>query len=106
MSLDIKVPDDYEPSDGEIDNLVYLTCRYTCGWPMRRVDLHICKMMAGEIRGAEGISRLVSVACDYCWDHVCGEPEETSAEAFFEHIKPMLEHWYAETTPEDRSKTS
>jgi len=106
MELNIELSEDYEPSAGEIDNLVYLTCKYTCGWPMRQADLHICRMMAGDVHGPAGISRLVEITCEYCWDHVCGEPEDTSTEKFFEHMKPMLEHWYANTTREERSKTS
>jgi hypothetical protein len=106
MELNIQVPDDYVPSDGEVNNLVYLTCKYTCGWPMRSVDLLICRQMAGDMRGAEGISKLVKVACEYCWDHVCGEPDDVSVEAFFEHVKHFLEHWYENTTPQERSKTS
>lgn len=105
MDLDVQLPEDYSPSDGEIDNITYLTCKYACGWPMRQADLAVCKRMTGEIRGSAGISKYVETVCEYLWDHICGEPEEVSAEDFFKHMKPMLESWYSQTTPEDRSKT-
>ena len=54
--LDIGVLDGYEPSAGELDNIVYLVCRYTCGWNMCGADLAICLQMAGEVKGAKGIS--------------------------------------------------
>ena len=73
---------------------------------MRQADLAVCKRMAGPIWGADGITHLVKIVCEYCWDHVCGEPEETSPEAFFEHMKPILELWYSTATPQERSKTS
>jgi len=107
--LDIGVLDDYEPSAGELNNIVYLVCKYTANWPMRGADLSICLMMAGmdgEVKGPKGISNLVRVTCDYVWDHVCGEPSDTSPRKFFAHMKPMIEEWYSKTTPEDRAKTS
>lgn len=104
--LDIGVPDDYVPSAGELDNIVYLVCKYTAGWSMRSADLAVCLMMVGEVKGSKGISNLVHVACDYVWDHICGEPSNTSSKKFFEHIKPMLEEWYSKTRPSDRALIS
>lgn len=109
FSLDLPVADDYVPSPGELDNFVYLTCKYTVGWPMRKADLAVCLMMAapegGKIVGNAGLSRLASVACDYLWDHICGEPEEPTAEKLREHMKPILQDWYMSTTAEERSNT-
>jgi len=104
--LDISVPLDYVPSEGEVDNIVYLVCMYTANWPMRQPDLSICKMMTGEIVGREGIERLVNVACEYIWDHICGGPRTPTAKKFFRHMKPLLEEWYSKTSADDRSKTS
>jgi len=104
--LNINVPSDYTPSDGEVDNLVYLTCKYTIGWNMRACDLAIMKIMAGEMQGAEGISRLVENTCEFVWDHISGEPESFSGESLFEHMREPLEAWYAGTTPEERALTS
>jgi len=106
-TLNIDVPDDYRPSDGEIDNIVYLICKYTVSWPMRPADLAVCKMMAGQqgLTGKEGIVHLVEVTCEYVWDHIAGEPDDTSPDDFFEHMKLMLEEWYKNSTPEERANT-
>lgn len=107
-TLELPVPDDYVPSEGELNNIVYLVCKYTANWPMRTADLSVCLLMAGgqeEIIGNEGLTRLVEQTCEYVWDHICGEPEEPTADQFFDHIKPILQHWYSNTTPEDRANT-
>lgn len=108
MLLNLPVADDYRPSDGELNNFVYLTCKYTVGWPMRNVDLAVCLTMAGgkeAIVGNVGLSSLCWETCNYLWDHVCGEPEDVSVERFFEHISVILKEWYTRTTPEERADT-
>lgn len=106
LSLSVDVPDDYVPSDGEVDNLVYLTLKYGAGWPMRGCDLTIVKMMAGNVRGSAGLSRLVYAACEYAWDHILGEPDGVTSEDMFGFMKPILEEWYSKTSQEERSVTS
>jgi hypothetical protein len=106
QSLELPVADDYAPSNGELNNLVYLTCKYTVGWGMRQTDLAVCLMMAGgeeEIRGNKGLSNLCWVTCEYLWDHVAGEPTDINPEQLFDHIKPALQTWYENQTPEQRS---
>jgi hypothetical protein len=101
--LKIAVPDDYEPAEGELNNIVYLCCKYGVEWSMRTADFAVCKMMAGSpVRGAAGISKLVEVTCEYLWDHVCGEPGSFTPESLYEHLRPMLETWYAETDRAER----
>ena len=105
--LELPIPDDYEPSVGELDNFVYLVCRYTVSWPVRAVDVQICTKMAGgieAIRGNAGLSNLLQVTSEYLWDHICGEPEDTSAEMFYEHMRPILDNWYEKTSAEERSQ--
>jgi hypothetical protein len=102
--LEIVVPNDYTPSAGEVNNIVYLTCKHTCGWPMRMADLAVCTMMAGEMKGQEGLQKLFEVTIEYVWDHICGEPEETTTDDFAKHLGPILEEWFQKTTPEDRAK--
>lgn len=109
QTLNLPVDDNYSPSDGELNNFVYLCCKYTVGWGMRQADLAICLMLAGgkeAIKGNEGLSKLCDVTCEYLWDHICGEPEEPTAEKLFEHIKPILGEWYNKTTPEQRTNTA
>lgn len=100
------VPGDYAPSEGEIDNLVYMVCKYTVGWGMRACDLAAVKMTGPrEVRGEEGLRALTRAACEYVWDHICGEPEEPTADDLYAHMAPMLSEWYANSTPEERAST-
>ena len=102
-TLEINVADDYEPSPGEINNFIYLCCKYTIQWAMRTADLQVCTMMAREIKGNKGLTKLCLVTCEYIWDHIAGEPEEFDADKLFDHMKPVLQEWYKNTTPEDRA---
>lgn len=103
--LKIAVPDDYEPTPGEINNLVYLTCKYTIGWGMRAADLAVVQTMVPEPRGAAGVTELLERTCEYLWDHIAGEPDEFTPAQLVEHMRPVLEEWYAGTTPEERAST-
>jgi hypothetical protein len=106
--LELQLPDDYTPSAGELNNFVYLTCKYTCGWQMRQCDLAVCLLMAGgaeAIKGPEGLTKLCEVTCEYLWDHVCGEPDDVDSEGFFNHVKTALQTWYATSTAEERAST-
>lgn len=105
-SLGLKLPADYKPSSGELDNICYLVLKYTVGWQMRQADLQVCLLMAGDIVGDEGISRFVEVTCEYAWDHITGSPTEPTAEQLFDSIAPALRTWYENTTPEQRAVTS
>jgi hypothetical protein len=100
------VPDDYKLGPGEINNIVYLICKHTCGWPMRAADLAVCNMMRDQsASGSQEIQSLIEVTVEYVWDHIMGEPYAPSQEMILQHIQPMLQHWY-ETTPQaDREIT-
>ncbi|KKM23991.1 hypothetical protein LCGC14_1609560 [marine sediment metagenome] len=106
--LTIDIPEDYEPSAGELDNFVYLVCKYTVNFPMRNCDLAVCTTMAstrGPIRGSAGLTRLLEVTCEYVWDHLAGEPDEKSPGDLVEHMVPILEEWYSKSTVEERAIT-
>ena len=108
-SLELPIPDDYVPSAGELNNFVYLTCKYTVGWIARSCDHMILLDMAGgpeNIRGNAGLTTLAKLACDYCWDHIAGEPDEYSSETLFNHIKPFLQEWFKNQTVEERADIS
>lgn len=102
----IDLPADYRLSDGEVDNIVYLVCKYTVGWPMRQADKAVCQMMMGDVKGPEAVAKLVEVATEYVWDHICGEPDEPTQEQLFEHIAPVIADWFGKTTPAERAVTS
>ena len=104
MNLDI--PGDYKVEEGEANNLVYLTLKYTVGWQMRAADFGVMLLMQnGQITGTQGIQKLVEDTCEYAWDHIAGEPDDTSTEQLIEHITPIIEEWYKGTTPEQRQNT-
>ena len=105
VELDISLPEGYKPSEGEINNFVYLVCKYTVGWMMRGADLAVCQMMTGPIVGKQGLEKLLEQTTEYVWDHICGEPEEPTAEQLALHMKPVLEEWYSKSTPEERAVT-
>jgi hypothetical protein len=102
------IPADYRLSDGEIDNIVYLVCKYTVEWNMRQVDKMVCqRMMSEEKTGVSQIQDLVCVTCEYVWDHICGEPDTFTPESLVEHMAPMISSWFENTSSqEERSKIS
>lgn len=101
------IPADYRLSDGEIDNIVYLICKYTVEWNMRQVDKAVCQMMMSkEKTGVPQIEDLVRVTCEYVWDHICGEPDNFTAEQLYDYMAPMITEWFKITSSqEERSKT-
>jgi hypothetical protein len=104
--MDLNLPEDYALTDGEIDNIVYLTCRYTVGWGMRSCDKSVCEMMLGNDKtGSKCVERLLQITCEYVWDHICGEPEDPSVEKFVAHMEPLIQEWWSNSTQEERSKT-
>ena len=104
--MELNLPENYQPSEGEINNIVYLCCKYTVGWPMRTADLAICNMMRDKtLTGQPAIENLLQVTTEYIWDHICGEPEEPSTEQLTTHMQPILQEWYNNTTPEQRATT-
>ena len=60
-------------------------------------------LVADGIVGDVGVSRLVSVVCDYVWDHICGEPDDLSVEQLYDFAQKFLFQWFEETTQEQRS---
>ena len=103
--LGIPVADDYKPNPGELDNIVYLVCRYTANWTMRQTDLIVCLQLAGEVVGNAGISKLVKVACEYVWDHICGKPSSPTVDQMLPNMKALFCSWYNTTTIEERNDT-
>jgi hypothetical protein len=103
--IDVELPIDYRLTEGEIDNIVYLTCKYTVCWSMREVDKTVCKMMAGDGLGIAYLRKLVRVTCEYVWDHISGEPEEPTQEQLYDHMAPILTEWFKTSTQAERSNT-
>ncbi len=103
--MKLNIPENYKPNNGEINNLVYLTLKYTIKWPMRAADLAVIKTMVGEIEGEKGITQLIEQTCEYAWDHICGETDEFTPYQLVKHITPVLQDWYQNTSQKERSNT-
>jgi hypothetical protein len=97
------LPEGYEPTDGELNNLVYLILKYTAGWAMREVDFQVMLTMVAEESGIEKIGKIIDNTCEYAWDHILGEPDEFTPEQMKLHVMPGLVTWYGTTTREQRA---
>jgi len=105
--MKLNLPDDYVVAEGEANNLVYLTLKYTVGWNMRACDFQVMFIMQEQpITGQAGIEKLVKDTCEFAWDHIAGEPDEFTAEQLYEHMETILQEWYDNTTREQRENTS
>jgi len=105
MTLELPVSDNYNPNAWELNRFVYLISKHTIGCTPRAIDHKMCLMLAGginHIRGNEGLSKLCQATCDYLRDHICGL-DETHTQRFFDHVKPLLQEWYNNSTKEERS---
>jgi len=96
------VPEDYVVSDNELNNLVYLICKYTVGWAMREADFFIVKSMVGSGAGPDFINKVIEMTTEMLWDHMCGEPDHFSPKDLQIHIVPVLKEWYSKTNRTDR----
>ena len=79
----------------EINNIVYLTCKYTVQWMMRPVDLAVIQtMLKQDVAGQEAMDDLMDVTCEYLWDHISGEPDEFKPEDLKFHMVEMLNEFW------------
>ena len=57
------LPSDYVMSRGEMDNLIYLTLKHGCNWPMRQADKTVVLLMFAQQEkakvGSDGIANLI-----------------------------------------------
>lgn len=104
IEIRVVLPADYELQPAEINNLVYLTCKYGAGWPMRGADLALVLAMRDvELRGEAAVRNTIRVTCEYLWDHILGEPARPSVSGLYRKIAPLVTQWYGRTTSEQRS---
>ena len=86
-------PSTHKPTPGELNNLCYLSMKYICGWPMRQADLAVVNTMGGEPQTVNDMDKYCEALADYIWDHLMGEPDDSTADEVKEAcngIKNML----------------
>jgi hypothetical protein len=71
---------EYQPSEPE-RRLVVKQVLAAVDWPMREVDLQIVESIVGK-QGREDLGALIETACEYAWDHICGEPDDWAPDDF------------------------
>lgn len=78
----------HKPTDNELNNIVYLSCKYIAGWPMRTADFAVVKIMGGEPTSVDKLDeRFIPALADYLWDHIMGEPDSPTTEQIMEGCK-------------------
>ena len=103
-TVEWKTPVGHKISPNEANNIVYLTCKYTVQWPMRSVDLAVVQTLINkDLTGPEAMEDLMSVTCEYVWDHLAGEPDEFKPEDLKTHMASMLNEFW-EMSPEQRNE--
>lgn len=71
----------HRPTNGELNNLTYLSMKYLIGWGMRAVDLAVILHMTSPMENVNELeSKFIPVLADYMWDHLMGEPESPTAD--------------------------
>ncbi len=95
------VPETHVPTANEINNAVYLACRYVAQWPMRQADLGVVLLMSGNsfTSVAELQEKLGQALGEYLWDHILGEPEDPSEEDVVYGVRAVIHALY--TMPEE-----
>lgn len=69
----------HELTEGELNNLVYLSMKMVIGWQMRATDLEVVKLLAGPVKTIKEFDKaFVPVLAQYMWNHILGEPEDTT----------------------------
>lgn len=84
----------HQPTDNELNNLCYLSCKYICGWSMRECDLAVVRQLGGN-----DLEKFKEALADYIWDHLMGEPDEISQEEVKKAVDAITLHLYGQ--PED-----
>jgi hypothetical protein len=102
----INIDQSHTLTDGEIDNIVYLCCKYGVGWDMRGADLAVIKMMSGTpLIGPAGMAKLLDETAAYLWDHIMGEPDDPTQAQVRQALEQIIETWWNQTPEAERSKT-
>ena len=104
------LPSDYIMSDGEMDNLIYLTLKHGCDSPMRQTDKAVVlRMFAQQEKakvGSDGIANLIMEAAVYGWDQILGKPDDPMPLTIARSMWPRIVWSFKHLTREQRSDTS
>ena len=67
----------HRPTEGELNNLCYLSMKYIAGWSMREADLAVVMQLGGEPKTLKELDKqFIPQLAEYIWDHLLGEPSE------------------------------
>jgi hypothetical protein len=104
------LPSDYLMSDGEMDNLIYLTLKHGCHSFMRPTDKAVVLRMFAQQKkakvGADGIANLIMEAAVYGWEHMLGKPNDPLPLTIASSMWPRIVWSFKHFTREQRSDTS
>ena len=77
----------HKPTDGELNNITFLSMKYLIGWGMRAADLAVVLSMAGSVATVSELDeKFAPVLAEYMWDHLAGEPDDLAVEDLTEAV--------------------
>lgn len=85
----------HKPTENEMNNICFMSMKYSAGHIMRQVDLTMVNMLGGTPDTVRNLSdRWIPALADYIWDHIMGEPDDPSLEEVVEFVIFMRDMIY------------
>lgn len=86
----------HKPTEGELNNLSYLSMKFIAGWGMRSADFAVVKTMGGKPATVNDLDKqFIPQLAEYIWDHLMGEPDEPSTKDVEAAVKAVRAGLYA-----------
>lgn len=84
------------PTEGELNNLTYLSMKFLVNWQMRHVEFVLLKGMAGEIKSIDDVkAKFIPQIAQYIWSHLMRKPDAISINDLQEAIEALMGQLYA-----------
>jgi hypothetical protein len=84
----------HRPTDGELNNYIYLSLGYVLAWKMRHADFQVIMKLGGRPETVDQMGPLTKAMGEYAWDHLMGEPDEFQPKDLEYAFEAMLEFMY------------